>query len=419
MDYRFFIAVCMLSIFAFEAFAQFDEDPIGRDMENNVITTAVPFLMIAPDTRAGAMGDAGVATSPDPNSQHWNPAKYVFAEDDMGVALSYTPWLRNIIDDMNLAYLSGYYRLDAENMLSASLRYFDMGEIPFRDNNNQPLKIHQPNEFALDLGYSRLLGSNFSGAVALRYIRSDLTGGMEVGGVPTNPGQSVAGDVAFFYTNDDMGVSGMNGLLNWGVSISNIGAKMSYSDNEIRDFIPTNFRTGVYYQLEIDEYNKIGVAVDMNKLLVPTPPKYETFTDGDTLPDGSISNTTQTIPVAGNENPEGISVAGALFQSWYDAPGPANNYNSVFAEEFAEISWSFGAEYWYSERFALRAGYFLEHQYKGARKYVTLGAGMKLNVFGLDFAYLIPTGDFNASPLANTLRFTLTFDLGAQAVEEG
>ncbi len=412
MKYRF-IALFVLCVFASEAFAQFDEDPIGRDLENNVITTAVPFLMIAPDTRAGAMGDAGVATSPDPNSQHWNPAKYVFAEDEMGVSLSYTPWLRNIIDDMNLAYLAGYYRLDAENMLSASLLYFDMGEIPFRDYNNQPLKTHQPNEFALDVGYSRLLGSNFSGAVALRYIRSDLTGGMEVGGVPTNPGQSVAGDVAFFYTNDDMGFSGMNGLLNWGINISNIGAKMSYSDNETRDFIPTNFRTGVYYMLEIDEYNKVGLALDMNKLLVPTPPVY--YSANEVTDAGDTIEQSYDVIKAGKD--DDISVAGALFQSWYDAPGPANNYNSVFAEEFAEISWSLGAEYWYSERFALRAGYFLEHQYKGARKYFTIGAGMKLNVFGLDFAYLIPTGNFNASPLANTLRFTLTFDLGVQEVE--
>ncbi|MDA3819467.1 MAG: type IX secretion system outer membrane channel protein PorV, partial [Candidatus Delongbacteria bacterium] len=406
-------ALFVLCVFASEAFSQFDEDPIGRDLENNVITTAVPFLIIAPDTRAGAMGDAGVATSPDPNSQHWNPAKYVFAEDEMGIALSYTPWLRNIIDDMNLAYLAGYYRLDNENMLSASLMYFDMGEIPFRDYNNQPLKTHQPNEFALDVGYSRLLGQNFSGAVALRYIRSDLTGGIEVGGVHTNPGQSVAGDVAFFYTNDDMGFSGMNGLLNWGINISNIGAKMSYSSNENRDFIPTNFRTGVYYQLEIDEYNKVGVALDMNKLLVPTPPVY--YSAGEVTDAGDTIEQSFEIIKAGKDDE--ISVPSALFQSWYDAPGPENGYGSVVGEEFAEISWSIGAEYWYSERFALRAGYFLEHQFKGARKYFTLGAGMKLNVFGLDFAYLIPTGNFNTSPLANTLRFTLTFDLGAQEVE--
>ncbi|MEA3448840.1 MAG: type IX secretion system outer membrane channel protein PorV [Bacteroidota bacterium] len=409
------IALLVLTGMSLNVFGQFSDDPIGRDNTNNVITTAVPFLMIAPDTRAGAMGDAGVATSPDPNSQHWNPAKYVFAEDEMGISLSYTPWLRNIIDDMNLAYLAGYYRIDNENMLSASLRYFDMGSIEFRDVNNTDLGSHQPNEFALDIGYSRLLGQKFSGAVAMRYIRSDLTGGVSAGSLPTNPGQSVAGDVAFFYTNDDMGFSGMNGLLNWGINLSNIGSKMSYSSNETRDFIPTNFRTGVYYELEIDEYNKVGVALDMNKLLVPTPPEYETFSDGDTLPDGSISNTTQTIPVAGNENPDDIAVPTALFQSWYDAPGMVGG--STLGEEFAEIAWSFGAEYWYSERFALRAGYFMEHQYKGARKYFTLGAGMKLNVFGLDFAYMIPTGNFNSSPLANTLRFTLTFDLGAQEVE--
>ncbi|MGC9332243.1 MAG: PorV/PorQ family protein, partial [Bacteroidales bacterium] len=196
--------------------------------------------------------------------------------------------------------------------------------------------------------------------------------------------------------------------LNWGINISNIGSKMSYSSNEIQDFIPTNFRTGVYYLLEIDEYNKVGVALDMNKLLVPTPPVY--YSAGDTTDAGVPVEQNFELIKAGKD--DDISVASALFQSWYDAPGPENGYGSVFGEEFAEISWSFGAEYWYSERFALRAGYFLEHQYKGARKYFTLGAGMKLNVFGLDFAYLIPTGNFNTSPLANTLRFTLTFDLG-------
>jgi len=359
------------------------------------------------------MGDAGVATTPDANSQHWNPAKYIFSEDEMGVSLSYTPWLRNIIDDMNLAYLAGYYKLDDQNALSASLTYFDMGSISFRDINNTLLRDFQPTEFSLDFGYSRLLGDNFSGAVAMRYIRSDLTGGMEVSGTQTNPGQSVAGDVAFFYTNDEMGFSGFEGLLNWGINISNIGAKMSYSDNAEQDFIPTNFRTGVYYQMELDEYNKIGIAVDMNKLLVPTPPAY--YTQGEVTPAGDTITSPNTVIEAGKD--PNVSVATAIFQSWYDAPGTANGYNSVFAEEFAEITWSIGAEYWYSNKFALRAGYFTEHQFKGARKYATLGAGLRLNVFGLDFAYLIPTNGFNASPLANTLRFTLTFDLG-EASEE-
>jgi hypothetical protein len=412
MKYRF-VAILAFVAIGISAYGQFDDDPIGRDLSNNVITTAVSFQMIAPDTRAGALGDAGVATTPDANSQHWNPAKYVFSENEMGGSISYTPWLRNIIDDMNLAYLAGYYKLDDQNALSASLTYFDMGSISFRDINNTLLRDFQPTEFSLDFGYSRLLGDNFSGAVALRYIRSDLTGGMEVSGTLTNPGQSVAGDVAFFYTNDDMGFSGYDGLLNWGINISNIGAKMSYSDNAEQDFIPTNFRTGIYYQMELDEYNKIGITIDMNKLLVPTPPSY--YDEGDVLPSGDTIDSPNTVIEAGKD-PD-ISVATALFQSWYDAPGPANGYNSVFAEEFAEITWSFGAEYWYSDKFALRAGYFTEHQYKGARKYATLGAGLRLNVFGLDFAYLIPTNGFGTSPLANTLRFTLTFDLGADSEE--
>ncbi|MEA1874143.1 MAG: type IX secretion system outer membrane channel protein PorV [Bacteroidota bacterium] len=410
MKYRIFVLLILVSL-ALNSQAQFVDDPIGRNDVNNVITTAVPFLMIAPDTRSGAMGDAGVATSPDANSQHWNPAKYAFVEDEMGVSISYTPWLRNIVNDMNLGYVAGYYRLDEQNVFSASLLYFDMGSIPFRDEYNVALRDHQPNEFAIDFGYSRLLGDDFSGAVAMRYIHSNLTGGIEVGGLPTKAGQSVAADVAFFYTNDQLGFDGMNGTLNAGVNISNIGAKMSYSDGTQQDFIPTNFKLGVYYELELDEYNKIGVTADLNKLLVPSPPQYETFIAGDTLPNGDVATTTEAVMVAGKD-PD-VSMASALFSSWADAPGVVGG--TVFSEEFAEVSWSFGAEYWYDNKFALRAGYFTEHQYKGARKYASIGAGLKLNVFGLDFAYLIPTHGFSTSPLANTLRFTLTFDLGAQA----
>lgn len=410
MKYRIFAVITLVAL-ALSSQAQFANDPLGRDDVNNVITTAVPFLMIAPDTRAGAMGDAGVATSPDANSQHWNPAKYAFAEDEIGVSISYTPWLRNIVDDMNLGYVSGYYRLDEQNVFSASLLYFDMGSIPFRDEFNQALRDHQPNEFAIDFGYSRLLGEDFSGAVALRYIHSNLTGGLEVGGLPTKAGQSVAGDVAFFYTNDELGFNGMDGTLNAGVNISNIGLKMSYSDGVEQDFIPTNFRLGVYYELEIDEYNKIGVAADMNKLLVPTPPQY--YQINDVTPAGDTVTESYSVISAGKD--PNVSVASAIFTSWADAPGVVGG--SVFSEEFAEIAWSFGAEYWYDNKFALRAGFFTEHQFKGARKYASLGAGLKLNVFGLDFAYLIPTKGFSTSPLANTLRFTLTFDLGDQGGE--
>jgi hypothetical protein len=398
--------------FSFYAQAQITDDPLGRDDVNNVISTAVPFLVIAPDTRSGAMGDAGVATSPDANSQHWNPAKYAFAEDQIGLSISYTPWLRKIVNDMNLGYLAGYYRLDKENVLSMSLLYFDMGSIPFRNEYNDFIKDHQPNEFAIDFGYSRLLGENFSGAVALRYIRSDLTGGLEVGGVQTNAGWSVAGDVAFFYTNSELGFNGMDGTLNAGVNISNIGAKMSYSEGTEQDFIPTNFRLGVYYELELDDYNKIALTADMNKLLVPTTPDY--YGVNEVTPSGDTVYEPYTV-IRSGKDPD-VSVPAALFSSWADAPGLVGG--STFSEEFAEITWSIGAEYWYDNKFALRAGYFTEHQYKGARKYATLGAGLKLNVFGLDFAYLIPTKGFGTSPLANTLRFTLTFDLGEQFEEE-
>ncbi len=410
MKYRIFATLLLAGLLVSNlAKAQFTKDPLGR---NNAITTAVPFLMIAPDTRSGAMGDAGVATTPDANSQHWNPAKYAFVKDDMGVSISYTPWLRKIAKDMNLGYVAGYYRLNKENVLSASLLYFDMGKIPFRDNSNQPLRDHQPHEFAIDLGYSRLLGDHFSGAVALRYVHSNLTGGISVGQIPTSPGKSVAGDVAFFYTNDNFGISGMDGTFNAGVNISNIGSKMSYSDNSKRDFIPTNFRLGVYYELQLDEFNSLGVTAEMNKLLVPTPPQYYAY--GDVTPAGDTITESNTVIELGKD--PNISVPAAMFSSWSDAPGVVGG--SVFAEEMAEITWSIGAEYWYDKKFALRAGYFSEHQYKGARKFASIGAGLKLNVFGLDFAYLIPTKGFNTSPLANTLRFTLTFDLGAQGGKE-
>lgn len=379
--------------------AQTDEfDFIGREGEANTITTTVPFLMIAPDTRAGSMGDAGVATTPDANSMHWNAAKYAFVEDDMGVSLTYTPWLRKLVNDMNLGYLSGYYRMSDENVLAATLLYFDMGTIDERDINNQPIRQSHPHEFALDFAYSRLLGRNFSGSVALRYIHSYLTS-TTINGLESKPGRAVAADVGFFYTNDMMGIKNMPGTFNWGLNISNLGNKMSYTNNENLDFIPANFRTGVYYGLQLDQYNELAATIDFNKLLVPTPPTYE---------DGEVVEGT---------DPADVSVPAAIFNSWADAPG-TNFGGSVFKEELAEIQYSLGLEYWYDKKFALRAGYFHEHQQKGNRKFFSIGAGLKLNVFGLDFGYLIPTQNFGTHPLTNVLRVTINWDLGAMNAEE-
>lgn len=349
----------------------------------NTITTGVPFLSIAPDSRAGAMGDAGVATSPDVNSQHWNPAKYAFAESEMGIALSYTPWLRNLVKDIDMAYLVGYKRLDDQQTMSASLRYFSLGDISFMSEYGDPTGQQSPNEFAVDMGYTRLLSDNFSGAVALRYIRSDLTGGQMVNGTETHAGNSFAADVAFYFQKE-IRVNRKNSIFASGINISNIGSKISYTDGETKDFIPTNLKLGLSYKTEMDKYNTITFALDANKLLVPTPDT----TDVDIITGlGSTKS-----PIAG------------IFSSFSDAPGG-------MSEEFKEINFSAGVEYWYNKQFAVRAGYFYEDVNKGNRKFFTAGAGLKMNVFALDFSYLLPVAQNN--PLANTLRFTLSFDFEA------
>ncbi|MBW8324508.1 MAG: type IX secretion system outer membrane channel protein PorV [Prolixibacteraceae bacterium] len=349
----------------------------------NTITTGVPFLSIAPDSRAGAMGDVGVATSPDVNSQHWNPAKYAFIDSEMGVALSYSPWLSNLVKDINLAYLVGYKRLDDRQTLSASLRYFALGDITFMSEYGDPTGQQNPNEFAIDMGYTRLLSDNFSGAVAMRYIRSDLTGGQLVNGVETHAGNTFAADVAFYYQTE-MRINRKSSVFAAGIDISNIGGKISYTDGETKDFLPTNMRLGVSYKTEMDKYNTITFAFDANKLMVPTP------------------DTADVDIITGLGSDQ--SVVQGMFTSFSDAPGG-------MAEEFKEINFSIGAEYWYNKQFAIRAGYYYEDVNKGNRKFFTAGAGLKMNVFALDFSYLLPVAQNN--PLANTLRFTLSFDFDA------
>ncbi|MBV5312505.1 MAG: type IX secretion system outer membrane channel protein PorV [Prolixibacteraceae bacterium] len=349
----------------------------------NTITTGVPFLTIAPDSRAGAMGDAGVATSPDVNSQHWNAAKYAFAESEMGIGLSYTPWLRNLVSDINLAYLVGYKRLDDRQTLSASLRYFTLGDITFMSEYGDPTGQQSPNEFAIDMGYTRLLSDNFSGAVTMRYIRSDLTGGQLVNGVETHAGNTYAADVAFYYQKE-IRMNRKRSTFSSGINISNIGGKISYTDGETKDFIPTNLKLGVAYKTEMDKYNTITFSFDANKLMVPTP---------DTA-------SVDILTGLGSDK----SVVSGMFSSFSDAPGG-------MSEELKEINLSVGAEYWYNNQFAIRAGYYYEDVNKGNRKFFTAGAGLKMNVFALDFSYLLPIAQNN--PLANTLRFTLSFDFDA------
>ncbi len=348
----------------------------------NAITTAVPFLLIAPDSRSGAMGDIGVATSPDGSSQHWNAAKYPFIEDKVGFTVSYSPWLRQLTSDIGLSYVTGYYKIDNKSAISASLRYFSLGEIEYTDKFGTSLGNYEPNEFAVDMAYSRKLGDHLAGAVTLRYINSNLTQGQDVAGQETSAGQAVAADVAIYY-NNDVKFGKTKGNFAFGVQMSNVGNRISYSDDFDRDFLPMNFRFGPCLMLELDEFNSLTFAFDINKLLVPTPP---TYNDDKTIADGMDPDR---------------GVGNAIFTSWNDAPGG-------FSEEMKEFYIGGGIEYAYDEKFFVRGGYFYENELKGNRKYFTLGAGFKYNVFTLDFSYLIPTTQRN--PLENTLRFTLLFN---------
>ena len=385
------ILLVLITIFSFNVYSQDVSgiDEIGRN-NLNTITTAVPFLLISPDSRAGGMGDVGVATSADANSMHWNPAKYSFIDQEVGFAVSYVPWLRELVPDINLSYISGYKKLNKNDVIAMELRYFTLGDITFTDVIGNNLGQYKPNEFAIGSSYSRKLSDQFSLAISGRYIYSNLTGGQSAGGIATNAGQSIAADVAGYYVRD-IRIAKNDMQLAFGANISNIGNKISYTETSTRDFIPINLRLGTALNTDLDEYNKISFAFDINKLLVPTPPIYN----------DSISD---QIDFGKDPN---VSVVSGIFQSFGDAPGGFN-------EEMREINFSLGTEYWYNNQFAIRAGYFNEHNTKGGRKFFTFGSGVKYNVFALDFSYLI-----NASraingnnPLANTMRFTLTFDFG-------
>jgi len=364
--------------------------------ELNAIQTAVPFLSIAPDSRGGGMGDVGVASTPDVNSQHWNIGKYAFLDSKGGFAISYTPWLRNLIPDINLAYLTGFFRIDEQQVISTSLRYFSLGNITFTNIDGSFAGQYNPNEFAVDAGYSRLFTDNFSGGIAFRFIRSDLTSGQATSdGQDTKAGISFAADLGFYYQNE-VNVGESDGEWAAGISLTNMGTPISYTVDADKTPIPTNMRIGGRFSYNIDEYNSVAFHADLNKLLVPTPPVK-----------GFNEDSTDVVVVRGKE-PPGSTVLG-MVQSFYDAPGGENGSYSTFTEEIREIAFSLGVEYWYRDQFAVRTGYFHEHASKGNRKYFTVGVGMKLNVFALDFAYLVPTNG-QSSPLANTLRFTLGFN---------
>ncbi|HEX2969545.1 MAG TPA: type IX secretion system outer membrane channel protein PorV [Bacteroidales bacterium] len=356
--------------------------------ELNAIQTVVPFLTIAPDSRAGGMGDAGAATSPDVFSMHWNPAKFAFIEGKGGAGISYSPWLRNLVPDINIAYLAGYKRIDAKQVVAGSLLYSSLGIVPLTDEYGTSIRDINPNEFSLDASYSRLFSDNFSGGIAFRFIYSNLTGGIYSGGVATKAGTSFAADISGYYRKDiDFGSK--PGVLAFGLIFSNIGSKMSYSDAQTADFIPMNMRLGAATTIDLDEHNRLTATLDINKLLVPTPPIYNSSME---IVDGRDPN---------------VAVPVAFFTSWIDAPGG-------FSEEMREFTLSPGVEYWYNEQFAIRGGYFHESETKGNRKYFTAGAGLKLKIFTIDISYLMPLAQNH--PLAQTLRFSLAFDFNSPAV---
>jgi len=349
----------------------------------NVVTSAVPFLRISPDARAGGMGDLGVATMPDANAQFYNLAKYPFAKNNSGIGLTYTPWLKDLgLNDVFLASLAGYKKIDETQSISGSLRYFNLGNIEFTDNFGNSLGTGRPRELGLDFGYSRKLSDQLSLGVGLRYINSALANA-QIGGVAYKPGNAVAGDLGIYYVSNPEDLTG----LSLGLAMTNMGSKISYTgDAAQKDFIPANMTLGAMYTIISNEVNRISLGMDIHKLMVPTPPLL-----GDS---------------AGMINYRSKSVVGSWFSSFGDAPGR-------FSEELKEFAFSLGGEFIYNEQFAVRAGYFEENKNKGNRQYFSMRAGFRYNNLDIKLSYLIPSGTgVNRNPLSNTIRFSLLFNLG-------
>lgn len=362
-------------------------NPITGERCANAVTSAVPFLRIVPDARGGAMGDVGIATSADPNAMHYNQSKLAFADKNISLAATYTPWMRNLgLNDVYLAYLSGYFKIDKFQTAGFGLRYFSLGDIEFTDENGQSLGQGRPNEFEFTGAYARKLTDRLSAAVGAKFIYSNLATGRVVEGNEIKPGVAGAADISFTY-KAPLKINNVKSELTIGTAFSNLGSKITYTNSINRDYIPSNLGVGAAWKVNLDEYNTLTFTTDFNKLLVPTP-RPEIDEDGDGTPDYK-----QYSPIRG------------VFKSFGDAPGG-------FSEELKEITIGAGMEYWYDDQFAIRTGYFYEHYSKGNRKYFSVGLGVKYNVFGLNFSYLVPTSN-QRNPLDNTLRFSLLFDFEA------
>ena len=354
----------------------------------NPVVTAVPFLRINPDARGGAMGDAGVALLGDANSLHSNASRLAFAREDVSLGATYTPWLQALgLNDVYLAYLGGFRKLGEDQAIGASLRYFSLGDIQFTDANGNSTGVGKPNEFEFALAYTRKLAPRMSASITGKYVNSNLAQGQEVAGQTLQAGQAFAADLGFTYRNDDIRTAG-GGRNSFaiGAAIQNIGNKVTYTADTIRDFLPANLNVGAAYTFQLDEYNEITLTAETQKLLVPTP------CDG-------------TDPECNQNEREDQSPISAIFSSFGDGADAG--------EELSEFKLSIGAEYWYDQQFAVRAGYFHEPNTKGGRRYLTAGLGLKYNIFGINFSYLVPTSN-QRNPLDNTLRFSLLFDFGAE-----
>jgi hypothetical protein len=377
------------------AFAQISSKQLAGQL--NTVTTMVPFLTITPDSRSAGMGDAGVALfAPDANSISWNMANLVNAEKRTGFSLSYAPWLRQLVDDVGFSYLAGYTKIGNNSAVGGAIRYFSLGNINFTDFEGNPTGNFNPNEFSLEGGYSTRFSKEFSMGVNLRFIYSNIAGNRVLNGISMKPGYSGAGDVNLLYKTK-IKISGKDDDFNFGVNIQNIGAKMTYTTKDNRDFIPTNLKMGVGLKHEIDDYNKVNVYFDVNKLLVPTRPYYlQSYKGGDSV----VSGVKQ---ISAGLDPN-VSTVQGMVQSFYDAPGG-------FKEELNEWNLSLGTEYWYMNQFAGRLGVFYESNKKGGRQYLTFGLGFKYQKMALDAAMLVPF--FKNHPLQNQLRFSLLFDIGS------
>jgi len=370
----------------------------GQDASRRVITTAVPFLNFAPDSRHSGMGDVGVATSPDGNSAHWNAAKLAFIESDMGFSLSYSPWLGKLVPDMSLNYLTGYKRIDDVSAFGIDLRYFNMGSIQLTDGRGNDLGEFTPRDIAIGATYARKLSDNLSLGISARFIHSNLSGNLGSStGNESQPGVSVGTDVGLYYTQEVL-ISGRDADWSWGANISNIGPKITYNSADDLDYIPTNLRLGTALDLPLDELNTLTFALDLNKLLVPTTPIYQRDENGNLVVD---SDGNLIIAPDGGKDPNRPLISG-IIGSFSDSPGG-------FKEEMQELMISFGVEYSYDEKFALRTGYFYENPNKGGRKYFTLGVGFNFQNLGFDFSYVVPQQQNH--PLAETLRFSLAYDI--------